>query len=305
MIESSIPQKQVFSHGIVEEKRFKRTLTAVINGKTVPQAVREGLVVPDKGRQEEQEEEGPDDGESLFLPEKKTIGATEQTSANSFAKAATPAFNPQAAAFTPGSGLFQQPQAMTVSQAEPSANPFAKPSSTFMTPTQPAQGYVNPLAKPMSAFQTTAQPKVDSPTTAGKSPNPFSKSNSIAFTPQSTPPKPISQPFVFGGGFNLPTTVAPVNTAAPTAPTPFSFSTSQPISTSAEVAQPHAFSIYLQGQDAQNTGTLSTISFFYSYMEANRMSIHGSISCLSSATSDLVVARQFSSSSNSSLAPTT
>jgi len=307
--ESSIPNKQLFSHGIVEAKRLRRTLTAVINGKTVPQAVREGLVVADEEQQQvqEEEEEEADDGESLFLPEKKPIGANHfanasgQTSANPFAKAGTPAFNPQAPSFAPGTGMFQPPQTTPFGQAETSANPFAKPSSTFMAPTQPRQDSINPLANSTNAFPTTTQPKVDSPTTAAKTANPFSKSSSFSFTPQSTPTKPTSQPFVFGSSFNTSTTVAPVNAATPATSTPFSFFTSQPTSTPATPAQPPAFSSP-QWQNTQNTGTSRSIAFFFSHMEAPRMSVQDSIYFLLRATSNLVIADQFCRRRNSSLA---
>jgi hypothetical protein len=306
--ESSIPNKQLFSHGIVEAKRFRRTLTAVINGKAVPQAVREGLVVADEEQQQDQEEEEEaDDGESLFLPEKKPISANPfanasgQTSANPFAKASTPAFNPQAPSFAPGTGMFQPPQATPFGQAETSANPLAKPSSTFMAPTQSGQDSINPLANPTNAFPTTTQPKVDSPTTAAKTANPFSKSGTFSFTPQSTSPKPTSQPFVFGSSFNTSTTVAPVNTATPATSTPFSFFSSQPTSTPATPAQPPAFSSP-QWQNTQNTGTSRSIALFYSRMVAPRMSAQDSIYCLLRATSNLVIAHQFCRRRNSSLA---
>jgi hypothetical protein len=273
--ESSIPTKQVFSYGIVEAKRFRRTLTAVINGKTVPQAVREGLVEGEESQQEATDEgDLPDDGESLFLPEKQPVSASpfaksteqanvnpfaksvEQVTANPFAKPATPGFNPQAPPFA--LGMFQQP-------VEVSANPFAGFGALNPSSSKPKQAPSNLFAKAGSPFPSTGSPKVDSPTTAAKSANPFSNSsgNGFSFTPQSTPPKPISQPFVFGaGGFTASTTAAPIHNAPATdKPFPFTGTTSQPTSTSITHSQPPAFSWHKPDENTQNTGTWRTIRF--------------------------------------------
>jgi len=245
-LESSIPTKQVFSYGIVEAKRFRRTLTAVINGKTVPQAVREGLVETyDTQREAIEEEEPADDGESLFLPTMKPVSANpfansaEQTPANPFAKTATPGFNPQARVFAPG--MFQQ----------------AASKADFST---------NPLAKGESAFPSTSQQKIDSPTTAAKSANPFSNSSGIesSFTPQSTPSKPEVQPFVFSNrGFTTNKSADPINTAPPpTNPTSFTSFTSQPTTILTTPSQPPAFAWPKQQENTQSTGMSKTILIF-------------------------------------------
>ena len=242
--------------------------------------MREGLVVAEEEQAEE--EEPVDDGQSLFLPEKKPASASplakanEQVSANPFAAATSLGFNPQAAASTPGTGIFQQSQSAPVSQSESFVNPFAKASSSFTGGLQLEEPSANPFAKATSAFPSMGQPKVDSPTTAAKTANPFSKNSGFSFTPQSTPPKPTSQPFIFGGGFQStppkPTsqpfvfgggtdtiaTSTPVNESLPA---PFSFFTSQPISTST-TTQPPTFPLPgPREENTQSTGMSRTKPF--------------------------------------------
>ena len=316
MLESSIPKTQVFSYGIVEAKRFRRTLTAVINGKTVPQAVREGLVEMDEDQQGTADyNDVAADDESLFVPEKQAVSANpfanaaEQVTANPFAKPveqvtgnpfartteeastvtfgnpATSAFNPQAPAFAPG--MLQQPSGV-------SAYPFASPGPFNPFVTKSAQASTNPFTNSGSPFPSTAPAKVDSPTTAAKTANSFSKINSgngSSFTPQSTPPKSISQPFVFGAeGFNPSPTAAPVNslpaTSTATAPnnsfsfTPFTSPTSTWISTP---SQPPAFSWPKVEENTQeniqNTGTWRTFRYFCSFTAASKMLGQASIYC--------------------------
>lgn len=264
--ESSIPTKQVFSYGIVETKRFRRTLTAVINGKTVPQAVREGLVEFNESQRESTaEEDPPDDGESLFLPEKKPVSANpfaipaEQASANPFAKPAMPGFNPRAPAFAPG--IFQQP----ASKAESSANPFAsfEPASLFAS--EPPQASSNPFAKFASPFPTTGQSRTESPTTAAQIVNPFSTSNTSGslFTTPSTQSTPQPQPVIVGdGGFTATTAAASVNITLPTTK-PFAFTDfdSQPTSISTTPSQPPTFSWPKSQENTQITSTSRTILF--------------------------------------------
>jgi hypothetical protein len=294
---SSIPNKQVFSYGIVEAKRFRRTFTAVINGKTVPQAVREGLVEMDEGHHDATEEDDlPDDGESLFLPERQPVStdpfanSTAQPSANPFTKSAelvtanpftqptAPGFNPQAPAFAPG--LFQQPVGV-------SASPFTGFGQPDAISSKPEQATSNTFAKARSMFPSTGPPKVDSPTTPAKSANPFAKNNGqgFSFTPQSTPPKPVSQPFLFGaGGFTTSTAAAPIiNSPAPNNPFLFTGFTSQPTPISTIPSQPPEFSWQKTDKKTQNTGTWRTIRFLIHSMAANKMSIHASFYCFFSA----------------------
>jgi hypothetical protein len=300
----------VFSYGIVEAKRFRRTLTAVINGKTVPQAVREGLIETDENQQETAEDNDVFDEEPVLISEKQAASANpfaksaEQVTTNPFAKTteeastvtfgnpATPAFNPQAPAFAPG--MLQQP-------SEVSANPFASSGPFNPFATKAAQAFTYPLTKPESPFPYTGPPKVDSPTTAARTANPFSKrnvGNGLSFTPQSTPPKPNSQSFVFGAGpFSASTTATPVNnfpaTSTATAPKdPFSFTpfTPKPIAPPISTTpQPLAFSwpkventeetTQNTGDNTQNTGTWRTFRFFYSFTAASKKLIPVPIYC--------------------------
>ena len=305
----------MFSYGIVEAKRFRRTLTAVINGKTVPQAVREGLVETDENQQEIVEDNDVFDEEPLLAPEQQAVSAnpfaksaepvtanpfaktTEEASTITFGNSATPAFNPQAPAFAPG--MLQQP-------SEVSANPLASSGPFNPFATRPVQAFTYPFTKPESPFPYTGPAKVDSPDTAARTANPFSKrniGNGLSFTPQSTPPKPNSQPFVFGAGpFNASTTATPVNnfpaTSTATAPKdPFSFTpfTPQPIAPPISTTpQPLAFSwakveenteetTQNTGDNTQNTGTWRTFRIFYSFTAASKMLISVPIYCSPSA----------------------
>lgn len=229
----------------------------------------------DDSQQETTEEDDlPDNGESLFLPEKQPASANpfanltvpasanpfpksaELATANPFAKAATPGFNPQAVAFAPG--MFQQP-------VQTSASPFAGfgPPDTFHSKSEQAASTA--FARAGSLFPSNVPPKVDLPTTTAKSANPFSNSNGngFSFTPQSTPLKPVSQPILFdAGGFNTSTTAALVNSApAPNNPFPFTGFTSQPMPISTKPSQPRAFSWQKTDENTEKIGTSRTIRF--------------------------------------------
>ncbi|OAP61197.1 hypothetical protein AYL99_03398 [Fonsecaea erecta] len=90
---SSIPRRQIFSHRYVERKRYHRTLTAVINGATVAEAIRQGWV-------ESQDEDARpmddtrEDDQSLFVPETKASSSAASSPWG-------PSLNAQAAPFTP------------------------------------------------------------------------------------------------------------------------------------------------------------------------------------------------------------
>lgn len=92
---SSTPKQQLFSHSLVEQKRCRRSLVAIINDVKPADALRRGLV----------EEADPDDAQadgvngdedSLFIPEQRpTFGQSNATGFGSF--------NPEATAFKPSS----------------------------------------------------------------------------------------------------------------------------------------------------------------------------------------------------------
>ncbi|KAF7504813.1 hypothetical protein GJ744_001679 [Endocarpon pusillum] len=100
---SSTPNKQVFSFGIVEEKRYHRTLVAVINGINVAQAIREGLVVHPEEAEDEEAEEDPEvnDEDALFVRQTNEQEAKPNQD-HRFLK-----LNQQAPAFTPRTSISQ------------------------------------------------------------------------------------------------------------------------------------------------------------------------------------------------------
>lgn len=101
--ESSTPNKQVFSFGIVEEKRYHRTLVSVINGVGVAQAIREGLIMeqPEVEDDEAEEDTEANDDNSMFVPETKKEDIKSDPR-NPFLM-----FNPQASIFTPTASTSQ------------------------------------------------------------------------------------------------------------------------------------------------------------------------------------------------------
>ncbi|KIV77338.1 hypothetical protein PV11_09141 [Exophiala sideris] len=133
--QSLIPNQQLFSHGYVEKKRYHRTLTSVINGATVAEAVRNGWIEPEE-EQETAEEEARDDDQSMFVPEDKPTASPASSIFGS-------SLNPAASAFTPN--FAQSP-------------PITKPAeaSTFGQPT----GFGQPTSFGNSGFSGFGSPGV-------------------------------------------------------------------------------------------------------------------------------------------------
>ncbi|OQV10340.1 hypothetical protein CLAIMM_14357 [Cladophialophora immunda] len=135
---SSIPRRQVFSHSYVERKRYHRTLTAVINGATVAEAIRHGWV------ESEEEDARPiddtrDDDQGMFVPETK---ATSTSATSSFSG---PSLNPQAASFTP---TFGQSTASS-SWTKPTEFAGFGPSSPFNAAASVKSTDASPFGKPL------------------------------------------------------------------------------------------------------------------------------------------------------------
>ncbi|KIW71012.1 hypothetical protein, variant [Phialophora macrospora] len=95
---SSTPAQQVFSHKYVEKKRYRRTLTAVVNGVIVADAIRSGSIEPDEGEQGGPEYDAEDDAESMFVAEDQPVPSLTNSSKSGFS------LNPTASAFTPTFG---------------------------------------------------------------------------------------------------------------------------------------------------------------------------------------------------------
>src|SRR3954468_21133195 len=109
-LESSTPNRQIFSHSIVEAKRYRRSLVAVINGIGVARAIREGLIEADLRQDDEPTNAMEDDsGEGLFFPENNTASSTfgDNKSASTF--------NPEASNFTPSTASWTKPPSSTTS----------------------------------------------------------------------------------------------------------------------------------------------------------------------------------------------
>ncbi|KAL2419848.1 SAC3 family protein 1 [Exophiala dermatitidis] len=124
--QSSIPNRQSFSHTYVEKKRYHRTLTAVINGVPVAEAIRQGLVEPeDEGSPGlEQDEAVGEDDQSMFVPDTKPTPPRLKPSPPG------PALNPGASTFTPKFGESQGSSSSVVRRpAEKSTSSFGQPTS--------------------------------------------------------------------------------------------------------------------------------------------------------------------------------
>jgi len=107
-VESLIPNQQIFS-GLVEQKRYRRTLVAVINCISVPRAIREGLVEADMDQEGESSETGADnDADAMFIPDKNAAQAVIETTKRQ-------TFNPRATSFTPQLETSQTPNSSTSS----------------------------------------------------------------------------------------------------------------------------------------------------------------------------------------------
>ncbi|KEF60597.1 uncharacterized protein A1O9_02158 [Exophiala aquamarina CBS 119918] len=130
--QSCIPRSQSFSYNLVEKKRYRRTLTAVINGTSVARAIREGWIEASEEMVDEQEE-SRDDEQSLFVPEGNSFGGF--TPSSSFGKG----LNPSASIFKPA--VSQQSMVKSSTFGQPTdQSKFGIPTSnpTFTTFGQPA-----------------------------------------------------------------------------------------------------------------------------------------------------------------------
>lgn len=202
-IESSIPPQQSFSYNLVEKKRYRRTLTAVINGASVAQAIREGWVEADEEVGSEQEE-SRDDEQSLFVPESSSFGGSMTSS--SFGTG----FNPGASIFKPTAS--QSPMEKTSSFGQPTDfGKFGIPvsvsnSTSFGHPTVNAS--TQAAAKPENGSSIFAKPAAEAKTSL----------SSVGWPPSSAATV-SSQSFSFGA----PTQPTPVQ--LPPTPSPSSFGT--------------------------------------------------------------------------------
>ena len=237
-----MPRKQVFSYKYVEKKRYHRTLTAVINGMTVADALRAGLIESSdshheryQGGEEAMEEDG--DEESLFVPE----ATKPSTSTDSLAFGSD--LNPQASSFTPGFGHDDTSSTFGRPTKESSFSKTPKQSTFGQSPTG-SGGFGT--GNQSSSFQHPP-PEAESTFPRLTSPVGFDSGSSSRF---SKAPEPIEAPSSFGqstpvfqpqrktpgfGGFGIP--------AAPSASTfgqagqaakiiePFSFAASPAPST--------------------------------------------------------------------------
>lgn len=222
-VESSIPNRQSFSHTYVEKKRYHRTLTAVINGVPVAEAIRQGLVEPageQEGPEPEEDATGEDD-QSMFVPEDKPTSTPAAATSSLFGSG----LSPTASTFTP-----------TVKFGEDSSG-FAKPSekltSTFGQPTTTfgSSGFGSPGFS--GGFGSTSLPSSFG--------NPATGLQAV-------------EPFSFGG-FTQPPKEQKFNSAAPTAPV--ASQTSEPPLSGDSVKTPN-FTGFGFGKAANTSPTTST-----------------------------------------------
>ncbi|OAL26797.1 hypothetical protein AYO20_09939 [Fonsecaea nubica] len=203
---SSIPRRQVFSHSFVERKRYRRTLTSIINGTTVAEALRQGWVEPEEEDVRPADDTREDD-QSMFVPEAKT---TSISAASSFFGAS---LNPQAAPFAP---TFGQSPASSSLNKPPALSGFGS-SGSFNIGSSTKPTNESPFGKPL---KTGGFGSLD-PSTSTTSTGTFAKSTltqqqqtstfgSAGFTPSKTPPPATfgqpappaqkeNQPFSLGG----------------------------------------------------------------------------------------------------------
>ncbi|KAI1612236.1 SAC3/GANP/Nin1/mts3/eIF-3 p25 family-domain-containing protein [Exophiala viscosa] len=169
--QSSIPNLQLFSHTYVEEKRYHRTITSVINGATVAEAIRNGWIEPEE-EQETAEEESRDDDQSMFVPEDKPTASPASSVFGSSLNAAASAFTPNFA---------QSP-------------PITKPAeaSTFGQPT----GFGQPTSFGTSGFGGFGSPGPFSSSGPAPPPSLFGKKE------DSSQQQPQQQAPLSFGGFN-------------------------------------------------------------------------------------------------------
>lgn len=172
---------QMFSKSLVESKRHDRAFSAVIQGMTVQQARKNGLLVDPSTVQSSGED-------SLFIPETKVTakpGIFGQNN-NGTTTNGTSNFSPFAKPF--------QPPSQPASESPKPPSPFFNPFQTATPQGQPAQAKPPPaFAAPSGTFNAQTNPIKFAPTPdTGVSNNPFINTGSTfptqSTTPGSTPP---------------------------------------------------------------------------------------------------------------------
>ncbi|KAJ9603754.1 actin cytoskeleton and mitosis protein [Cladophialophora chaetospira] len=135
---SSTPTQQVFSYKYVEKKRYRRTLTAVINGMNVADAVRSGSTESNESEDDQlhPDYEAESDDESMFVPENEP--ATGTLGSSTFGSS----LDPTASSFTPTFGK------------NTTSSPFFRPATE--------SSFGNPAGA--GSFGSTANPGNDQPT---------------------------------------------------------------------------------------------------------------------------------------------
>ncbi|KIW20694.1 hypothetical protein PV08_01271 [Exophiala spinifera] len=217
--QSSIPNKQTFSHSYVEKKRYHRTLTAVINGTSVSEAIRRGLIEAPEDEVDNEQNEVNDDDQSMFVPQDQPKAATFGTSLNPEASTFTPKFGQTPATpKTIESSTFGQPTSTSMSGKQstgfassgfggfgsspvPADSPFGKPSPAPKPPTQQSAGPPS-----FGGFKTSIETTAD----AGKN-----ATSEKPAPPISSEQKPVFSGF---GGFGLekaPSTPAQTSALSP------------------------------------------------------------------------------------------
>ncbi|KAJ9494718.1 actin cytoskeleton and mitosis protein [Exophiala xenobiotica] len=237
--QSQIPNRQSFSHTYVEKKRYRRTLTAVINGATVAEAIRQGWVVesPDEESDSQQNEVREDD-QSMFVPQDRPQSASSSIFGSSL--------NPAASTFTPkfgqspGTGkateksTFGQPTSTSTS-----ASAFGQPSTGFGGSGFGSSGFGSfgsspvpadsPFGKPASSQQQ--QPQKETPFSfAGFGVSSGTTKNEVDAAQTQKSALPVAQapqPTFPGFGFGKPTS-KPVETSAPPTAAPTSTTSTIP-----------------------------------------------------------------------------
>lgn len=196
---------------MVEKKRMRRTLTAVANGLTVAQAIREGAVFAEQEQSSDQDTTNAsskvqESEESIFIPEVDSSSDAGNTTKP------TSIFNPKAPSFTPASdplggqshssttnSVFGKPFTSTVSSSTSTSpsifgKPFSpQPPSTLSSTTSsnfnaqtPKQTFPASVASKSSSFGQPSQ--VYSPPGSGLSTN---ESASASVAKESVSPKTL------------------------------------------------------------------------------------------------------------------
>jgi hypothetical protein len=158
---------QLFSHGIVEKKRYNRKFSAIVQAMSVHEAKTHGLIIDSPF--EIQTEGEPDDETSLFVSERSAMPS------NIFTQPSKPpssngTLNPATNAFVP-----KNPFAAPVPDAAARANPFIAPQ---IAPFQLSQNGVQPgifdPSKDIIKFATPAG--ANAPVVSSSTVNPFKTS---------------------------------------------------------------------------------------------------------------------------------